>query len=78
MQISFELGILETVQLALQTYFELKARNGEMNHITSLFEKDNPIAVKIAKSFYNDGFISKCVKNEVPFSDVFDQIIARM
>ena len=50
-------------------------RNGEMNRVTSLFEKDNPAAVKIAKLFYENGYILKCVKEAVPFREVFNQIV---
>jgi tRNA(adenine34) deaminase len=77
MQASFYLGELETEHLALQTYFELRYRNGEMNKVTTIFEKDNPAAVEIAKSFYNNGYIEECVKKDVPFREVFDQITAR-
>lgn len=75
MQISFELGILETVQLVLQTYFELRMRNGEMNRVTSIFEKDNPNAVKIAKLFYNNGHLENCIAKGISFSIVFNSII---
>ncbi len=74
-QVTFETGILETVQLTLQTYFELNKRNGEMNRVTLLFEKDNPTAVRIAKLFYDNGYILKCLKNATPFSEIFNQIV---
>ena len=78
MQVSFESGILETVQLTLQTYFELKLRNGAMNPVTEIFEKDNTAAVKIAKSFYVDRFIENCIVSGAAFDKVFNQIAERI
>lgn len=37
MQIEFELGILQAVQLTLQSYFEIKACDGEVNRIVDIF-----------------------------------------
>jgi tRNA(adenine34) deaminase len=51
-QISFENGLMETVQLVMQTYFELRLRNGNMNVVTMAFENSNPAAVRIAKSYF--------------------------
>jgi deoxycytidylate deaminase len=34
MQVEFELGILQIVQLTLQTYFEIRLCSGEINHIS--------------------------------------------
>ena len=76
-QIIFEKDILETTQLTLQAYFELKKANGEMNHIVSIFEKDSPVAVRIAKSFYVDNYIETAINEEMPFSVVFNQIEKR-
>ena len=74
---TFEHGVLETVQLAMQTYFELKARNGEMNRVTSVFERDNSIAVEIAKSLYSEKLLDRYVENKTPFSELFNEIIKR-
>lgn len=74
-QVSFESGNLETVQLALQTYYEIKNQNGAINKVTSVFEKDNPTAIKIAKSFYKNGFLESCISNGKSFSFVFNSII---
>jgi hypothetical protein len=75
MQVSFESGVLETVQLTLQTYFELRMRDGNMNHVTKIFEADNPAAAKIAKSFYENKYLEKCIEAKLPFGEVFDQIL---
>jgi len=75
MQVSFESGVLEIVQLTLQTYFELRMRNGDMNHVTKIFEADNPAATKIAKLFYENNYLEKCMEAELPFGEVFDQIV---
>lgn len=73
--VDFELGILETVQLAMQTYFELRLRNGEINHIINIFEKDNPEAVKIAKSLYAEKRLDRHTADKTPFNCVFDEIL---
>lgn len=75
MQISFERGILETVQLVLQTYFILRSLNGEANKIVELFQKDNPIAVKIAEQFYKDRYLDDCSQRGTDISEVFNEIV---
>ena len=75
-KIDFELGIMELVQIAMQTYFELKLRNGEMNHVTEIFETDNPLAVKIAKSLYNKKRLDWHVENKTDFRYIFDEILS--
>ena len=76
-QVIFEGGILETTQLTLQAYFELKNAKGEANHIFSIFEKDNPIAAKIAKSFYNDNYMENTKNKKISFSEIYNEIEKR-
>ena len=76
-QVIFMNGILETAQLTLQAYFELKNAGGETNHIFSIFDKDNPVATRIAKSFYKENYIEAAIAKKMPFSDVFNEIEAR-
>lgn len=78
MQVEFELGVLQAVQLTLQSYFELRACNGEVNRIVDIFCKDCPEAVKIAKSLYNEKYLDFCVQSNKEFKDVFDSILSRM
>ncbi len=78
MQVSFERGILESVQLTLQTYFELRACNGEINQVVQVFRKDNPIAVKIAEEFFRDRYLDVCSQNGIKISEVFNDIVWRL
>jgi len=78
MQVSFERGILETVQLVLQTYFELRAHAGELNKVAKVFQEDNPCAVKIAEEFYKDRYLDMCVEKEMELSEIFHAIASRL
>jgi len=77
-KVNFELGILETVQIAMQTYFELRARSGEMNFITDIFNKDNPTAVHIARALYGEKLLDRYITNKTNFGEVFDEIARRI
>jgi len=74
MYVSFEHGLLENVQLVMQTYFELKLRNGDMNVVTKAFEKGNPKAVLIAKAYYAKRYLDACIGKALEFSSVFNEI----
>ena len=78
MQVSFEGGILEAVQLVLQTYFELRACDGEINRVVKVFQKDNSTAVKIAEEFYRDRYLDVCSHAEIDISEVFYAIVSRL
>ena len=74
LQIDFELGILETVQLAIQVYFELRLRGGKMNRVTDTFNKDNPKAIEIAKKFYEYRYLDTCVEKNAEFGEIYNKI----
>ena len=74
MQIKFEYGLLEAVQLVMQTYFELKIRNGSMNVVTKAFEQCNPKAVSIAKSHFENRSIDSFAQSGYAFGFVFDEL----
>ena len=76
-QVGFEPGILETVQLVMQVYFELKRNNGIKNHVTLIFEKDNPAAVRIANEFYANNLPDMHAAGKLPFGELFDEIAGR-
>lgn len=76
-QVEFELGVLQDVQLTLQSYFEIRACNGEFNKIVDIFSKDSPESVKMAKSLYSEGYLDFCVQNNIEFKDVFGAIVER-
>lgn len=77
-QAEFKLGLLETVQLVFHTYFDLHRRQGEMNTVTELFQKDNPEAVKMAKAFYTERYLEDCAARHVPFGEVFNVIVSNV
>lgn len=74
MQVIFEHGLLETVQLVMQTYFELKLRNGNMNVVTKAFEKSNPKAVRIAQLYYDKLYFDNCLIKAYAFGNIFNEI----
>ena len=51
MQIGFESGIMQDVQIVLQAYFELRACNGEVNRVVEVFCQDCPGSSAGSKSF---------------------------
>lgn len=54
MQIGFESGIMQDVQIVMQAYFELRACNGEVNRVVEVFSQYCPEAVQMAKAFYHE------------------------
>lgn len=75
MEVIFELGPLQTVQLTLQTYFELNASGGRANRVVEAFRKDCPEAVAIGEDFYASRYLHLCRENGVSFDEIFDQIV---
>lgn len=71
----FELGDMQLVQLTIQTYFELKNNGGASNSIIECFAADCPSAVKIAKTLYADRILDTYAENNTDFREVFDSII---
>lgn len=74
-QIEFELGALQVVQLTLQSYFELRACSGKINSIVELYYKDCPEAVETAIILYKDKYLDNCAQKNIEFKDVFNVII---
>lgn len=72
----FELGDLQLVQLTIQTYFELKKNGGAANSIIECFAADCPRAVNIAKTLYADRILDTYAENNTRFGEVFDMIIS--
>ena len=77
-KVDFELGLLEAVQLVMQTYFEIKSQTGKMNQLTELFEKDNPLAVQIAQTLYVENRLDWHISNKIPFNKVFNEIATQI
>lgn len=76
-QVSFEGGLSEAVQLILQGYWEFRQSNGETQLITKLYSVLNPAAVSLTKELYEKRYLDLCVKNSTPFPYVFNEICSR-
>ena len=72
----FELGDMQLVQLAMQTYFELKKNSGAANSVIECFAADRPDAVDIAGEMYNGLILDKYAENNADFGEVFDMILS--
>lgn len=72
-QAEFEGGLLETVQLVMQTYFELRMQ-GASNAVVDSFRRSSPVAVAIAERMYEERYLDKCAENGTAFSEIFNTI----
>jgi len=77
-RVRFELGMLEVVQLTMQTYFELRRCGGQLNKIVRLFEQDCPAAVRIAQDFYETRLLDNRAREGAAMCEVFDEIVSRL
>lgn len=77
-QVSFDMGVLESVQLVLQSYFEIRACNGELNRVVQAFQNESPLAVKIAEEFFKDRYLDVCSTNQKDISEVFNAIVSKL
>lgn len=74
----FEGGDLELVQLTMQIYYEL-GRLGEShsgNAVIERFAADRPRALRIARELYDGGVLDGYAENGADFSGVFDLILS--
>jgi len=75
MEVLFEEGPLERVQLTLHAYFELAQCRGQANRVVEVFQKQCPKAVKIAMEYYRLGYLDRCVRDGADFCEVFNDIV---
>lgn len=78
LEIHFEGGLLEAVQLVLQIYNEFKRYCGEKSAVARAFERDCPRAAELAGALYKSRYLDACVEKGMPFAEVFDQIALRL
>lgn len=71
--VTFEGGDLQLVQLTMQTYFELKNRN---NQVTECFADTCPRAIAAAKKLYAGKLLDTYADNNVDFGEIFDFIVS--
>lgn len=73
-EVFLEEGEMEAVQLAWQGYYELKEHNGVINKVLKQFQEDCPESIKLAQKMYCEGYLDKCVQDQVPCGRVYDSI----
>lgn len=73
--VKFELGEMELVQLTVQSYYNIRRNNGEPDAVTKRFGEDCPKAVEIAKKLYEIRLLEAYVEEGTAFSEVFDRIV---
>lgn len=72
----FELGDMQLVQLTMQTYFELKKNSGAVNSVIECFAADCPDAFNVAKEMYDGLILDTYAENNADFGEVFDRILS--
>ncbi len=71
--VTFEGGDLQLVQLTMQSYFELKNRN---NQVIECFAATCPRAFAASKKLFADKLLDTYANNNVDFEEVFDFIVS--
>lgn len=75
MDVAFAPPLLETVQLALQSYYEYpRLEAGKTSVVVDLFERDNPRAVAIARTLYRERWLDRKVGERASMSEIYDYI----
>lgn len=75
MDVVFELGDLQLVQLTMQAYFELKRSGGQAGSVVACFAADCPAAVEKAKALYGGRVLDAYAEKGADFGEVFDGIV---
>ena len=78
LEIYLEEGEMEAVQLAQQSYHELRSHQGQMSKVVKQFQIDCPNAIEVAMQMYSEGYLDKCVERGVPYCEVYDTICSRL
>ncbi len=73
--VKFEPGDLEFVQLTMQSYYNFRRNNGEPDVVTKQFEKDCPKAVALAEALYKERVLDAWAENGMEFGEVYDRIV---
>lgn len=70
-------GELETVQIVIQSYFELKNLDeGKSDKVLQRFDEMNSMAVNVAKKYYQERVLDTYAEKEADISTVFDMILS--
>lgn len=77
-RIQWEGGLLEAVQLAIQSYFELARYQGETGKVLRCFERDHPAAVQTARALYQRHTLEAYAQRGAAFSAVFADLARRL
>lgn len=73
--VRFELGELELVQLIMQSYYNFRRNNGEPDVVTKRFAEDCPKAVALAEAFYKERLLDIYAEKEADMGEVYDLIV---
>lgn len=74
LNITVTAGEMEAVQLAQQSYFELKTFKGDYNFVLEQFNSTNPKSVSAAQKMYEESYLDYCVENSIPYGEIYDHI----
>lgn len=75
----FEGGELEQVQLAIQAYYELRyVEKGHGMHVFDKFMEHCPTATEVAQRMYVEKWLDKAVDNKTVINDVYDHIVSEI
>lgn len=72
----FDDGELQLIQLVMQSYFEMKLNGGSENAVIDCFAKTCPEAVALARKLYENQTLDKFAQSKASFGEVFDFILA--
>ena len=74
-EVIFDDGELQFVQLTMQSYFELKLSGGSENAVIACFAETCPEAVTLARKLYESSALDKFAQNGTSFGEVFDFLL---
>lgn len=71
----FDDGELQFVQLVMQSYFEMKLNGGSENAVIGCFAKTCPEAVALSRKLHENQTLDKFAQSGTSFGEVFDFIL---
>ncbi len=74
-EVIFDDGELQFVQLTMQSYFELKLSGDSENAVIACFAETCPEAVMLARKLYKSGALDKFAQSGNSFGEVFDFLL---
>ncbi len=78
MNISFEANLLGPVQIALQSYFELKNNPERSKPVLDKFRVEYNNSIILAQELLDNSHFENAIARNLPFSSVFDEICIKL